>query len=167
MNDAFERIVANLDSPMFVVTAFDGDERDGCLVGFATQCSIEPARFLVCLSVKNRTTRIARRASVLAVHALRDDQRDLAEQFGGRTADETGVDKFASVAWHDGPHGVPVLDGCDWFAGHVIARYDDVGDHEAFVLDVASAGDPARRDEQLGYQDVRDVEAGHPPRERG
>jgi flavin reductase (DIM6/NTAB) family NADH-FMN oxidoreductase RutF len=103
MSGAFERIVASLDPPMFVVTVFDGHERDGCLVGFATQCSIEPPRFLVCLSVKNRTTRIARNARTLVVHALRKDQRDLAELFGGTTGDD--VDKFASVEWHEGPDG--------------------------------------------------------------
>ncbi len=160
MSSAFERIVASFDPPMFVVTVFDGHERDGCLVGFATQCSIEPPRFLVCLSVKNRTTRIARNARTLAVHALRKDQRDLAELFGGTTGDD--VDKFASVEWHDGPDGVPVLAGCDWFAGSVLTRHDDLGDHEGFVLDIIEARDAGRTDEQLGFQDVKDVDAGHP-----
>jgi flavin reductase (DIM6/NTAB) family NADH-FMN oxidoreductase RutF len=160
MKDAFQRIVATFDPPMFVVTASDGRERDGCLVGFATQCSIDPARFLVCLSVKNRTTGIARRASVLAVHALRKDQHGLAELFGGNTGDD--VDKFASIACGDGPHGAPVLEGCDWFAGRVIAHHDDLGDHEGFVLDVLIADDAAPSDDQLGFQEVRDVDAGHP-----
>jgi flavin reductase (DIM6/NTAB) family NADH-FMN oxidoreductase RutF len=158
---AFERIVASIDPPMFVVTAADGAERDGCLVGFATQCSIDPPRYLVCLSVKNRTTRIARRSSMLAVHALRKDQHELAELFGGTTEDE-GVDKFAHVAWREGPNGVPVLEGCDWFAGAVIVRHDDLGDHEGFVLDVRASADAASSDEQLGFQDVQDVDAGHP-----
>ena len=160
MSTAFERIVASFDPPMFVVTVFDGHERDGCLIGFATQCSIEPPRFLVCLSVKNRTTRIARNARTLVVHALRKDQRELAELFGGTTGDD--VDKFASVEWHEGPDGVPVLGGCDWFAGSVLTRHDDLGDHEGFVLDVIEARDTDGTDEQLGYQDVKDVHAGHP-----
>ena len=33
-----------------------GDERTGCLVGFRTQCSIDPVRFLVCLSVATTAT---------------------------------------------------------------------------------------------------------------
>ncbi len=160
MSEAFDRIVAALDPPMFVVTVFDGHERDGCLVGFATQCSIDPPRFLVCLSVKNRTTRIARNARTLVVHALRKDQRELAELFGGTTGDD--VDKFASVEWHEGPDGVPVLDGCDWFAGSTLVRYDDLGDHEGFVLDIIEARDAAGTGEQLGFQAVKDVDAGHP-----
>ena len=156
----FQKLVGQLDYPLFIATVAAGGERDGCLIGFATQCSIDPPRFLVCLSVKNRTTRIARRAPVLAVHALRKEQHDLAELFGGHTEDE-GIDKFTSVAWSEGPGGAPVLDGCDWFAGRVIARHDDLGDHEGFVLDVRAAADDAPSDAQLGYQDVQDVDAGH------
>jgi len=156
--DTFDRIVASIDPPMFVVTAFDGDERDGCLVGFATQCSIDPARFLVCLSVKNRTTRLARRATALGVHVLRRGQHDLAELFGGETGDE--VDKFASVAWWDVPDGVPIVEGCDWFAGRVQHRFD-LGDHEGFLIDVVAAGEAAPADDQLGFQDAEDVDAGH------
>jgi flavin reductase (DIM6/NTAB) family NADH-FMN oxidoreductase RutF len=158
VKDAFERIVATIDVPMFVVTASVDDERDGCLVGFATQCSINPPRFLVCLSNKNRTTRIARRAEGLAVHVLRADQHELAELFGGETGDE--VDKLSQAQWRDGPYA-PILEGCDWFAGPVLAHVDDFGDHEGFVVDVQHAEDAAARDEQLGFQAVKDVEPGH------
>jgi flavin reductase (DIM6/NTAB) family NADH-FMN oxidoreductase RutF len=158
VKDEFERIVATVDVPMFVVTASDGDEQDGCLVGFATQCSINPPRFLVCLSNKNRTTRIARRAAGLVVHVLRADQRDLAELFGGETGDE--VDKLARVKWRGGPHGAPVLEGCDWFAGAVLARHE-LGDHDGFLVHVDAAEDAAARDEQLGYKAVRDLDPGH------
>ena len=67
--------VEGLDYPVFVVTAASGEERDGCLVGFATQASIDPPRLLVCLSKENRTTRIAQDAEVLAVHALGADEQ--------------------------------------------------------------------------------------------
>ena len=59
-------------------------------------------------------------------------------------------------------HGVPVLAGCDWFAGSVLTRHDDLGDHEGFVLDIIEARDAGGTDEQLGFQDVKDVDAGHP-----
>jgi len=47
---AFDAIVADLESPAYVVTTAAGAERDGCLVGFASQCSIDPPRFVVWLS---------------------------------------------------------------------------------------------------------------------
>jgi flavin reductase (DIM6/NTAB) family NADH-FMN oxidoreductase RutF len=79
---AFDRLVNRLDYPMLVVTAEADGERAGCLVGFATQCSIQPARFLVCLSRRNHTFRVAGRAGTLVVHALGPDDRALAALFG-------------------------------------------------------------------------------------
>src|SRR5205814_612337 len=58
---------------MLIVTAAAGDERDACLVGFSTQTSIHPSRFLACLSRKNRTYRIACAAEHLAVHVVPAD----------------------------------------------------------------------------------------------
>ena len=41
---------------MFILTVVGADgERDGCLIGFATQCSIKPQRFITCISKENRT----------------------------------------------------------------------------------------------------------------
>ena len=106
----FGRFVGALDYPMFVVTATDGAEHSGCLVGFTTQTSIDPPRFLVCLSEKNHTFRVAQGAQVLAVHWLGGDQHRVAEVFGGETGDQS--DKFAHVRWRPGPAGVPVLEDC-------------------------------------------------------
>jgi hypothetical protein len=56
----FHALVGGLEYPMFIVTARAGGEPLGCLVGFATQTSIRPPRFLVCLSHNNRTYRRGR-----------------------------------------------------------------------------------------------------------
>src|SRR3954447_12246363 len=81
---------------MFIVTACADGERSGCLIGFATQASIDPSRFLVCLSHKNRTYRVARGTELLGVHFVPEEQAELAELFGGETRDE--VDKLARAA---------------------------------------------------------------------
>jgi flavin reductase (DIM6/NTAB) family NADH-FMN oxidoreductase RutF len=132
--DAFEGLVGNLEYPMFIITARAPDgEPLGCLVGFTTQASIDPPRFLACLSHNNRTFRRGRDATMLGVHAVPADAGDLAELFGGETGDET--DKFARTPWHEGPEGVPILDRCEnWFAGRVL-RHWDAGDHDAFLLE--------------------------------
>ena len=158
---AFEEIAANLNSPMTIVTTRVDDEMDGCLVGFSTQCSIDPVRYLVCLSVANRTYEIARSAPTLVVHMLHDAPHDraLAHLFGEHTARDT--DKLAECEWTEGLDGVPVLEGCDWFAGPVVRR-SDVGDHVAHVVEVVT-GSASRADEPwLVYWDVQDLEAGNP-----
>jgi flavin reductase (DIM6/NTAB) family NADH-FMN oxidoreductase RutF len=159
--DEFERFVARLDYPMFVLTAAAPDgERGGCLIGFASQCSIHPPRFAAWVSDKNHTFEVARRAGVVAVHAPAADQRALAEHFGGTTGDE--VDKFDGIAWHTGPGGAPILDDVDsWFVGRVVEQLD-TGDHLGLLLEPieASAGTaPAG----LSFQSVKDIEPGHAP----
>ena len=114
---------------MFIATVAG----DGCLVGFATQCSIDPARFLVCLSNKNKTYRLATDATHMALHAVPEDRGDLAELFGGETADE--VDKLGQVESKAGPGGAPLIAGCPYVAGPILDRFD-VGDHVAFVLEI-------------------------------
>ena len=68
--EAFEKLVSMLDYPMYIVTTQADDERAGCLVGFTSQVSIGPPRFLVGLSERNHTFRVAQRATHLAVHLL-------------------------------------------------------------------------------------------------
>jgi flavin reductase (DIM6/NTAB) family NADH-FMN oxidoreductase RutF len=156
----YQRLAEAVTTPMYVVTAASGDERGGCLVGFSVQCSIDPLRHLVCLSKANRTFEVACAAEWLVVHALHEGDRDVASLFGEVT--ERDVDKFACCAWHPGPGGAPVIDGCDWFAGRIVERVD-LGDHQGFVLAVADDGSAARAGERrLSFQDVRDLEAGNP-----
>ena len=157
----FQRLVADLDYPLFVVTAAAGEERDGCLVGFTTQCSIHPPLFLVCISDKNRTHRIAQRAEALVVHVVPHERRDLAELFGGETADER--DKLVQVAWRPGPGGAPIVAGLQsWFAGRIVERIDWSGDHTGFVLEPV-AGEAEGAGPELSFQEAKDIEPGHEP----
>jgi flavin reductase (DIM6/NTAB) family NADH-FMN oxidoreductase RutF len=152
------RFVSDLDYPMFIVTATAGGERAGCLVGFATQCSINPPRFVVCISDKNRTFRVARDATLMVVHLVPEDADELAELFGSRTGDD--IDKFTRCAWSPGPEGAPVLDDCpNWFAGRILERLP-AGDHWAFLLDpIRAESDPAQ--EHFTFHRARRIEAGH------
>lgn len=150
-----------LDYPMYVVTTQADGEMAGCLVGFASQCSIRPARFMVWLSKANRTYRVAERADRLAVHLLRHDQDRLARLFGGETGDHT--DKFTQVTWHAGPGGLPVLDEAPaWFVGRVENRIDG-GDHVGFLLaPEATESLMGSLTPVLTLSDTHDIAPGHP-----
>ena len=157
--EAFEKLVSMLDYPMFVVTTSAGGTRAGCLVGFTSQVSIGPPRFLVGLSNKNQTYRVAQDATHLAVHLLPRTHRELARLFGSETGDR--VDKFSRCGWHEGPHGLPVLDdAAGWFVGEVLGRYE-LGDHIGHLLEPVAGDAPERFDELVTFADVRDLEPGH------
>jgi flavin reductase (DIM6/NTAB) family NADH-FMN oxidoreductase RutF len=156
--ESFNGIVGGLEYPMFIVTARAGGEPLGCLIGFATQTSIDPPRFAVCLSHKNRTYRRGRDAELLGVHAVPAHAAALAELFGGETGDE--VDKFARCAWHEGPGGVPILDECpNWFVGRVVWRRD-AGDHDAFLLEPV-AGENGTGEDEFTFHRAKRIEPGH------
>jgi flavin reductase (DIM6/NTAB) family NADH-FMN oxidoreductase RutF len=156
----FLELAGSLDYPLFIVTAAKDDRREGCVIGFATQCSFDPARFLACLSRENRTCRLGLIAAALAVHLIPRTRRDLAELFGGATGDD--IDKFERCAWRPGPHGLPILDDCpSWFAGTIEARLN-LGDHVGFLLAPFKAR-YAAGDEIVFFQSVKDgIDPGHP-----
>jgi flavin reductase (DIM6/NTAB) family NADH-FMN oxidoreductase RutF len=153
------RVAASGRMPLHVVTACDGNHRDGCLVGFATQASMSPARLLVCLSVVNLTYRIAVSAPALAVHLVPDDRHDIAELFGGETGDET--DKLARIVWTAGPGGLPLLDDCPVrLVGRIVSR-NPFGDHEGFLLEPLEQADVPTQ-EPLLTREALDIQPGHP-----
>ncbi|WP_321170588.1 flavin reductase family protein [Streptomyces sp. Je 1-369] len=152
------------DSSVYVVTAVSDGQRAGCLVGFASQCSLEPVRFAVWLSKANHTYRLALAATTLAVHQLPRDRHDLAERFGSLCSDRT--DKFAGLSLEEGPEGAVVLsDSLTWFVGRIHDRCDG-GDHVAFLLDPIAAHAPAPESPGAGspltLHDAGDITAGHP-----
>jgi flavin reductase (DIM6/NTAB) family NADH-FMN oxidoreductase RutF len=98
-------------------------------------------------------------ATRLAVHVLGTDDRELASLFGEQTGDE--VDKFAQCRWHEGPEGVPILDGAAaWFSGPILSR-DRVGDHVAHLIEVDAADVHAPAGALLKFSAVRDFQPGH------
>jgi len=156
--DPFEQLVGAIDYPMYIVTAFADGERSGCLVGFTSQASISPRRFMVCISKRNHTFKVASRSPVLGVHVLRPGDEEISVRFGELTGDR--VDKFDGLDVVEGPGQVPILPGLDWFAGRVLQRVD-LGDHVGHLL-APHDGEALRTGRgQMGFQDVSDMEPGH------
>jgi flavin reductase (DIM6/NTAB) family NADH-FMN oxidoreductase RutF len=157
-DEAFDGLMGELDYPMMIVTAAAGSRREGCLVGFATQTSVNPSRFLVCLSEKNRTTRLAAEVDRLAVHFVPAHAEDLAELFGGTTGDDH--DKFARCGWQEGPAGLPILEECEnWFVGRVIERVD-LGDHVGHLLE-AEVSHHGQTGPDFTFHRAKRIDAGH------
>jgi flavin reductase (DIM6/NTAB) family NADH-FMN oxidoreductase RutF len=157
-DQAFQSLVARLDYPMFVVTTAVGDTRAGCLVGFATQCSIDPPRFLACISDKNRTYRVLQDADTAAVHLVPERAVHIVELFGGETGDDE--DKFSRCEWAPGPEGLPLLADCpSWFAARILERHS-LGDHAGHVLEPFAGADPGAGG-WFPFSRAKAIEPGH------
>jgi flavin reductase (DIM6/NTAB) family NADH-FMN oxidoreductase RutF len=156
------RIIDGLDPAMIVVTVRSDDARSGCLVGFHSQCSIDPLRYAVWISKANHSFRVALAADVFVLHLLDAEEHPVAAFFGAVTGDE--VDKFAHCAWHEGTDGALLLDDC---ATRVVARpvsfSDGGGDHVCFVVEPFEAHTAHAALEPLHFTEIRDLDAGHPP----
>jgi flavin reductase (DIM6/NTAB) family NADH-FMN oxidoreductase RutF len=153
-------LTARADAALTIVTAGVDGEPSGCLVGFHSQCSIEPWRYAVWLSTVNHTYRTARLGGHLAVHLVGAGDHDLATRFGGATGDE--VDKFAGLGWEPGPGGAPLLERLpNRFVGRCLALLDTGGDHVCAVLEPVSVG-VAGAFTPLRLGDVGDIRPGHP-----
>ncbi len=156
----FEQFTAAISGSAFIATAAAGGERQGCLVGFGTQASIDPPRLLVCISVQNATFAAARRASHIGVHLIPADRPDLAQLFGGTTGDD--VDKFAGLRWEKGPGGEPLLGECPMrLSGRVVERHP-FGDHVGFLVEPVAVW-AAERFEPLDISSVAGIDPGHDP----
>jgi flavin reductase (DIM6/NTAB) family NADH-FMN oxidoreductase RutF len=161
---SFDDLMGHVEHAMVIVTTAAGDDRGGCLVGFHSQCSIDPPRYAVWLSKANRTFRIGVLADVFGLHFLGAGDLEFAELFGGVTGDDD--DKFARCRWHPGLDGVPLLDAC---AARVTARrvalHDDNGDHACLVLAPCETEVPGQF-VPLESSRLRDLDAGHAAGER-
>lgn len=157
--EAFEKLVGVLNYPMYVVTTAADGVAAGCLVGFASQTSIHPPRFMVGLSRKNHTFRVAADATHLAVHVFGHDHLDVVELFGAQTGDT--INKFDRCAWHRGPAGLPILDdAAAWFAGEIIERFS-LGDHVGHLLAPMDGSPPRELESWVSFSDVQHLEPGH------
>lgn len=160
-----DRITGMMNTAMLVVTTQADGERAGCLVGFATQASINPPRLLVGISRANHTFGVACRSDHLAVHMLSRREISLAELFGGETEDE--INKFDRCAWRNGPMDMPLLDDAvAWLVGRTLDRID-LGDHVGYLLEPVDAwfadGQSETGDGLIRLSDVLDMDAGHDP----
>jgi flavin reductase (DIM6/NTAB) family NADH-FMN oxidoreductase RutF len=160
----FDELVAQLDPAMAVLTTVADDERAGCLIGFHTQCSIDPPRYVVWLSKANHTYRVGLHAQRFAVHFLDKGDLDLARLFGTTTGDE--VDKFTRCEWQPGADGVPLLTACPHrFAARKVALLDEGSDHVCLVLqptEVSAGGGLA----PMRLSQAKVLDPGHEAQER-
>jgi flavin reductase (DIM6/NTAB) family NADH-FMN oxidoreductase RutF len=158
VEDALAELLGEQDRTMWLLTVSAAGERSGCLMGFATQTSLDPPRFLACLSRANHTFGVAAAASHVAVHACPDEaDLALARLFGEETGEE--VDKFARCEWHDGPEGQPVLAGVPgWFVGRILDRLE-VGDHVGLLLEPVAVD--GTLEGTLTFARAKDLDAAH------
>ena len=156
--DAFEGLVGELEYPMFIVTARVGGEPLGCLVGFTTQASIDPPRFIACLSHQNRTYRArqgrARRSACTRCPPTRTTSRSCsaARPRTRRTSSRARRGTKGPRACRSSSAARTGSSAASW-------RATDAGDHDAFLLEPI-AGSSTEEDE-FTFHRAKRIDPGH------
>lgn len=130
-----------------VVTARDGERPRGLAANAYCSVSLEPPLVLICVQKTSSTHPALFASGHLGINILGVDQRETVAVFAGKAAD-----KFADLAWHEGPHGSPLVDGSSASIEAEITERIQTRTHTVFVCRVqhAELGDTAPMIYQAG-----------------
>lgn len=135
-------VLGHFGTGVIVVTAATAAGPAGLTCQTFQSLSLEPPLVSFSPSRASRSWPLIRDTGRFCVNVLAADQSDLSVTFA-----TPGIDKFADVSWHAGPHGSPVLDGViAWIECSLWREYDG-GDHtiavgEVLALSAESARQP-------------------------
>ena len=110
------QVYAQLDPPLWLVTAADGDRRGGLIATTVTQASIvaEMPRQIITIDKRHNTHALIEGSGAFALHLIDETQLDLVWRFGLQSGRD--VDKLAGLPFRTGATGSPLLtDALAWF----------------------------------------------------
>jgi flavin reductase (DIM6/NTAB) family NADH-FMN oxidoreductase RutF len=130
------KVYAQLDPPLWLVTAAHGGRRGGFIATTVTQSSIVDAmpRQLITVNKRHNTHAIIESSSGFAMHLIDETQLELVWRFGLQSGRD--VDKLAGLEFRTGVTGSPLLtQALAWFDCQVEARMDS-GDRTVYLTAV-------------------------------
>ena len=105
--DEFRAALSRFPSGVTVVTTRGSDgQLHGITVSAFCSVSLEPPLILVCVEKAASSHTALHESATFIVNILSENQRDLSEHFASQLDN-----KFQTVKYHEGIHGLPVLAG--------------------------------------------------------
>jgi flavin reductase (DIM6/NTAB) family NADH-FMN oxidoreductase RutF len=130
----FRYVLGHFASGVTVVTSQYEGQLHGLTVSSFCSLSLEPPLVLICIDRRYQGHDLIKQAGLFAVNILAEDGEWLSRHFASRAAD-----KFATISYHMGQHGAPLLDAA---LATIECRLFDTfpgGDHSIFVGEVIAA----------------------------
>jgi flavin reductase (DIM6/NTAB) family NADH-FMN oxidoreductase RutF len=150
------RVYAQLDPPVWLVTAADGGRRGGLIATTVTQASIVDAmpRQLITVNKRHHTHALIKGCGAFAMHLIDETQLDLVWRFGLQSGRD--VDKLAGLQFRTGATGSPLLpEALAWFDCRVETAMDS-GDRTIYLAAVVD-GRQERTDPPLTNRRLFDL----------
>jgi flavin reductase (DIM6/NTAB) family NADH-FMN oxidoreductase RutF len=149
-------VLGKLDCEVFVLTAADGDRRNGQIVCWVVPATIVPQvpRVIVGVGRLTYTRELIEGSRRFALNLLGQDQWRWVPHFGFRSGRE--VDKFATVPFERGITGSPILPGVVGYLECTVKSVLDGGAHFFYMAGVVE-GRLVADSEPLRLQQLPDV----------
>jgi flavin reductase (DIM6/NTAB) family NADH-FMN oxidoreductase RutF len=131
----FRRTCARFATGITIVTVLDRlGHPHGVTVNSFASVSLEPPLVLVSIDLKNAILGHFISSSWFAINVLAEHQEHLSRRFS--SAEEN---RFIDVDWHQGPSGMPILEGVLAHLECAVMRTFEVGDHTMLIGEVRHA----------------------------
>jgi flavin reductase (DIM6/NTAB) family NADH-FMN oxidoreductase RutF len=130
----FRYVLGHFASGVTVITTYADNTYHGITVSSFCSLSLDPPLVLICIDRRVRSHDVIVQAGAFAVNILTEEGEPLSRHFASRTED-----KFASVAYHVGSTGAPLLDGALATLDCRLHAQLPGGDHTIFVGEVVAA----------------------------
>lgn len=93
---------------IYVLTAAHENEINGMIASWVSQVSHNPPLLMVAVHPNRYTHHVMSQSKSFALHVLAKEQKEFLKRFKGPDPKE----KFASLQWHPGKTGAPLLEDC-------------------------------------------------------
>ncbi|XVV38321.1 flavin reductase family protein [Streptomyces sp. CA-100214] len=134
LQNAFRDVMANVCTPVSVVTTSAGDLPHGTTVSAFASLSMSPPMVLVSLDCGSELLALIRETGHFGLNVLASDQSPLALAF----ARKGGPAKFTGISW-ELDTGVPRLPGATGFLACRVTDFVSGGDHIVVLGEVVTA----------------------------
>ncbi|MCG2623890.1 flavin reductase [Arthrobacter sp. I2-34] len=117
-----------------VVTTQENGAPKGLAVNAYSSVSLEPPLVMVCVQKTSSTYPALFASTHLGINILSNQQKGTVSTFASKSAD-----KFAEIAWHQGPNGSPLIDGSSAALEAEIRERFQAKTHTIFICRVRHA----------------------------
>lgn len=137
-HEVADKLANSVYKSLWIMTSHRGDVLTGSMVVSALSLfRSNPVKFVVCVTKHDYTHDVVLASRVFALHALREDQIDLAARFAYQSTRD--VNKFDGIDYKIGHTGCPVLLDCLGYMEFELMGEIDTPTHTVVVGEIRNA----------------------------